>query len=192
MPTLLLILGIVAVLIVALVVFISTRPGQFRVERSAQVGAPADIVFPLINDFHQWIRWSPFEKFDPKMTKTFEGPPAGPGASYAWNGNNKAGAGRTTILDSKPCQFISIKLEMFRPFACTNQVTFKLAPSAAGTLVSWIMEGKSNFIFKAVSLFMNMDAMVGKDFEEGLANLNTLAQAAKTSRQVGQSAPATR
>jgi hypothetical protein len=173
------ILGIVAVLIIALVAFISTRPDRFRVERSTLVSAPADIVFPLINDFHQWVLWSPFEKLDSNMKKTFEGAAAGPGASYSWSGNSKAGAGRSTILDSKASEFVSIKLEMFKPFAATNQVTFKLSPDQAGTRVSWIMEGKMNFMVKAFSLFMSMDAMVGKEFEEGLANLNRVAQTTK-------------
>jgi len=170
------ILGIVVVLILALIVFISMRPGSFRVERSAPIGAPADIVFPLINDFHQWVKWSPYEKFDPNMTKTFEGLAAGPGAIYSWSGNKHAGAGRTTILESKAGEFVSIKLEMFRPFVGTNQVTFKLEPSETGTRVRWIMDGKYNFMVKAISLFMNMDAMIGKEFEEGLANLNTVAR----------------
>jgi hypothetical protein len=190
MTEILVVLGIVAVLIVGLVVFIGTRPGQFRIERSAQVSAPAAIVFPLIDDFHQWIQWSPFEKLDPNMVKTFSGPAAGPGATYSWNGNKHAGAGRTTILDSKPGEFVSIKLEMFKPFAGTNQVTFKLAPNETGTRVSWIMEGKQNFIVKAFSLFMSMDTMVGKEFEKGLATLNTVAQAASAKVSNGQSTPA--
>jgi hypothetical protein len=172
------ILGIV-VLIIVLVVFISMRPGHFRVERSAPISAPADVVFSLINDFHRWVQWSPFEKLDANMTKTFDGPAAGPGASYSWSGNSRAGAGRSTIVESKPGDFVSIKLEMFKPFAATNQVTFKLAPDPAGTRVSWIMEGTMNFMVKAFSLFMSMDAMLGKEFEEGLANLDRVAQAAK-------------
>jgi Polyketide cyclase / dehydrase and lipid transport len=169
-------LGIVGMLVGALLVFIHMRPTNFRIERSAQIGAPPEVVFPLIDDFHQWVKWSPFEKTDPNMTKTFEGPAAGPGAIYSWTGNKNAGAGRTTILESNAGEFVSIKLEMFRPFACANHVTFKLVPNASGTRVSWIMEGKNNFIVKAFSLVMSMDAMVGKEFEEGLANLDALAR----------------
>jgi Polyketide cyclase / dehydrase and lipid transport len=168
---------VVLVLIVALVVFIATRPESFRIERSGQISAPADVVFALINDFHQWGRWSPWEKLDPSMNKTFEGPSAGPGAIYAWTGNSKVGQGRMTLLESKAGEFVSIKLEFFKPFAATNQSTFRLAPSGGGTQVNWIMDGKNNFMGKAFSVFMNMDAMVGKDFEQGLANLNTAARA---------------
>jgi hypothetical protein len=173
-------LGFVAVvLIVAVAAFISMRPSHFRVERSALIGAPGDVVFPLIDDFHHWVQWSPFEKLDPKMTKTFEGPAAGPGAIYSWSGNSKAGAGRATILDSKANELVSIRLEMFKPFAATNQVTFKLAPAESLTRVSWIMEGRNNFMVKAMSLFMSMDAMLGKEFEEGLANMNKVARGAR-------------
>jgi hypothetical protein len=166
----------VLILIVALVIFIATRPASFRIERSAQIGAPADVVFPMINDHRQFVRWSPWEKLDPNMKRTFEGSQSGPGAIYAWSGNAKVGAGRSTIIDSKAGQSVSIKLEMFKPFNCTNQVTFKLAPSGAGTRVSWIMEGKNGFMSKAFSLVMNMDKMCGTIFEKGLVNLNTLAQ----------------
>ena len=110
------------------------------------------------------------------MKKTFEGPSSGPGASYAWNGNNAVGEGRLTIVESKPAELITMKLEFSRPFKCTNEVNFKLEPSPGGTRVSWIMDGKNNFMTKAMSLFMNMDKMVGKDFEQGLANLSGVAQ----------------
>ena len=171
-------IGIAAlVLILAFIVFVATRPGSFHIERSAQINAPGDVVFSMINDFHQWGKWSPWDKLDPNMTKSFEGSPAGPGAIYAWTGNDKAGAGRMTILDSKAAEFVSIKLEFLKPFAATNQATFKLTPSDAGTKVSWSMEGTNGFMGKAFSVFVDMDAMVGKDFEQGLANLNTVAQA---------------
>jgi hypothetical protein len=164
------------VLFVALFVFIKMRPTDFRIQRSGQVSAPRDVVFGIINDVHQWTLWSPYDKRDPNMKKTYEGPAAGPGASYAWNGNNDVGEGCMTIIQSKLGELITMKLEFTRPFKATNEVNFKLEPSDGGTRVSWIMDGKHNFMMKAMSLFMNMDKMVGKDFEEGLANLNTLAQ----------------
>jgi hypothetical protein len=167
----------VLVLILALVVLIATRPPAFHVERSAEINAPADVVFAIINDLHQWERWSPWDKRDPEMKRTYEGSPSGPGAIYAWNGNKNVGEGRMTIMDSKPGEFVSIKLEFIRPFAGTNQVRFQLAPSGTGTRVSWLMDGQLNFITKAFSLFMSMDKMCGKDFEDGLANLNAAAQA---------------
>jgi carbon monoxide dehydrogenase subunit G len=170
------ILIIVAVVIAALVAFIATRPPDCRYERTAQVSAPPDVVFSIINDLHQWGEWSPWEKRDPNMQKTFEGPSAGPGAIYIWNGNNDVGEGRLTILNAKPGEVVTMKLEFMRPFKATNEVNFKLAPSHGGTRVSWIMDGKRNFMMKAMSLFMNMDKMIGKDFEQGLASLNTVAQ----------------
>jgi Polyketide cyclase / dehydrase and lipid transport len=171
------VLGVVLVLIVAVLAFIATRPSNFIVERSAIISAPGDVVFGMINDFHQWGQWSPWDKRDLDMKKTYEGPSAGPGASYAWDGNKNVGMGRMTILDCKPGESVSIKLEFFKPFAGTNQTTFKLAPSGAGTRVNWSMAGKYNFMAKVFCLFMDMDKMVGKDFEQGLANLNTVAQA---------------
>lgn len=178
----------VLVIIGGLLVFISTRPESFRIERSAQVKAPVDVVFALINDFHQWALWSPYEKLDPDMKKTFEGPPAGPGASYAWSGNNKSGEGRMTILENKPGELITIKLEFTRPFSATNQTTFKLEPSGNGTRVSWIMEGKNTFMGKAMSAFMSMDKLLGKDFEQGLANLDAAAQARVQERKAASAA----
>ena len=111
------------------------------------------------------------------MKKTYEGPSEGPGAVYAWNGNGEVGEGRLTIVQSKPGELVSMKLEFSRPFKCCNEVNFKLDPSDSGTRVSWIMDGKNNVMSKAMSLFMNMDKMVGKDFEQGLVNLNSVAQA---------------
>jgi hypothetical protein len=178
MTDVLIILAIVIpVVIMVLLAFIATRPENFRIERSAEVRAPADVIFALINDFREWPRWSPYEKLDPNMKKTFEGPATGPGSVYIWSGNNKAGEGRATILESKPGELVSIKLDFVRPFAATCYANFALTPSQAGTRVTWSMDGKNNFMAKAFSLVMNMDKMVGKDFEEGLANLNTAAQA---------------
>ena len=171
------VLGIVVVLIVAALVFIAMRPDNCHVERSAQINAPPDLVFSIINDLHQWGHWSPWDKRDPDMKKTYSGPSEGPGAIYGWNGNKQVGEGRMTILESKPGELVSMKLEFFRPFAGTNQVKFTLAPSEGGTRVSWIMDGKYNFITKTMGLFMSMDKMIGTDFEQGLANLNTVAQA---------------
>ena len=164
------------ILLLALfLIFVATRPAAFRVERSADIAAPAATIFPLLNDFHQWAAWSPWEKLDSQMTKTFGGPPAGTGATYAWVGNKKVGEGRMTITESKPTQFLSLKLEFLKPFTATNQTTFLLSPSATGTRVVWRMDGNRNFMMKAFGLMMNMDKLVGGDFERGLANLNTIA-----------------
>jgi Polyketide cyclase / dehydrase and lipid transport len=183
-------IGVMVLLILGALAFIATRPDDFRIQRSAQVDASPDAVFSIINEVRRWGEWSPYEKRDPNMKKTFEGPPSGPGASYSWNGNNDVGEGRMTIVQSKPGELVSMKLEFSRPFKCTNEVNFKLAPSDGGTRVSWMMDGKHNIMMKAMSLFMDLDKMVGKDFEDGLANLNCLAQGAKVNAQQGEAARA--
>jgi hypothetical protein len=175
-------IGVAVLVIAAAVIFIGTRPDTFRIERSALIGAPAAAVFPMINDFHQWNRWSPWEKVDPNMQRTFEGASAGLGAVYSWSGNSKAGSGRITMTESKPDRLVAIKLEFFKPFAATRQGRFLLVPSAGGTQVTWSMEGKNNLMGKVMAPFM--DGMVGKEFEKGLANLNVATKIAeKTSRQ---------
>ena len=163
--------------IIGLAIVIATRPAEFKYERSMEISAAPDVVFPLINDLRQWQYWSPWEKLDTKMQKKLEGPEVGPGSSFTWDGNSDVGAGKSTIVDSKANESVSMKLEMFKPMAGTNQVMFKLAPTATGTKVSWIMEGNNNFIGKAFSLFINCDKMCGDSFMEGLGNLNKLALA---------------
>jgi uncharacterized protein YndB with AHSA1/START domain len=169
----------VIVFVAILVAYINSRPASFRVEREAHVDAPPEIVFGLINDFHQWEKWSPYDKLDPNMKKSFDGPEAGPGASYAWEGNDKARQGRMTILDSKPVESVSIKLEFIKPFVATNQTTFELVPTEYGTKVAWMMEGQNSFTGKAFSVFKGMEEVLGKDFERGLFNLNKAAIEAK-------------
>jgi len=166
----------VLVVITVLLVVINMRPAAFRIERSAQISAPAHVVFGLLNDFRQWVKWSPWEKLDPSMQKTFSGPETGVGASYAWVGNSKAGEGSMVVVDSQPDERLTIKLRFIKPFAATNQSTFELRPAAGGTEVRWIMEGENGFAAKAFSLFVNMDKFLGKEFEEGLAKLNSAAQ----------------
>ncbi len=167
---------VVLLVIAAALLFVMTRPDEFRVQRSGLVNAPGDVVFAIINDLHQWERWSPYQKFDPQMKKSFEGSALGPGAIYTWSGNNKAGEGQLTIVESKPNEFVKMNLEFTRPFKCENQVTFAIVPDGAGTRVSWILDGKNNLMSKVFHLFMNMDTMIGKQFEEGLATLDTVAQ----------------
>jgi carbon monoxide dehydrogenase subunit G len=183
-------IGVVVLVIIAALAVIAARPREFRIERSAQIDAPREVTFSIINDLRQWGQWSPYEKRDPNMQKTYEGPSSGPGSIYNWQGNNEVGAGRLTIVASKPAEVVTMKLEFSRPFKATNEVNFKLAPSGGGTRVSWIMDGKYNFLMKAMSLCMNMDKMVGTDFEQGLANLNRVAQAANVNAQGGKAAPA--
>jgi hypothetical protein len=132
------------VLLALLLLFIATRPAKFRIERSAQVSAAGPTVFALLNDFHQWGKWSPWEKLDPAMKKTFGGAESGTGAEYAWSGNNKAGEGHMIMLDSKPNEQLSIKLVFLKPFPATNVTTFKLEPAPGGTKVYWIMEARTD------------------------------------------------
>ena len=182
---------VVVLVIAALLVFIATRPAGFRVERKATIAAPPDKVFGLLSDFHQWGSWSPWEKLDPAMHKTYDGAPSGVGASYLWKGNNKAGEGRMTIVECQPPQKLGIQLEFLRPFAATNQTQFTLATAAGGTAVDWVMTGNRNFMLKAFGLFMDMDKLVGKDFEAGLANLDQASQAAAKDAPVGEAKPET-
>lgn len=166
-----------AVALVALAGFISTRPDAFSVQRSVTVQAPADLPFALVNDFHRWAAWSPWEKLDPGMTRTFTGNDAGLDAMYEWTGNKEVGAGRMTILESKPAEQIRIRLEFLRPFEAVNTTTFTFTPSGQDVTVTWRMEGRNAFLGKAFSLFVDMDQAIGKDFEAGLANLKAVAEA---------------
>jgi hypothetical protein len=166
---------IVVVLIVALAAlaaFIASRPAEFRVSRSRTIAAPPAVAHAYVNDFHKWSEWSPWEKLDPTMKKEFSGAPAGPGAAYYWVGNSKVGEGRMTITDSRPPQGVTLRLEFIKPWTATNTTQFDFAPSGSGTNVNWAMTGHHNFMTKAFGLFMNMDKLVGGDFERGLANLD--------------------
>lgn len=169
------ILAVVAVLICAFVAYAATRPAEFAISRKVTIAAPPEVIFPIVNDFHQWKRWSPWEGLDPKMTTSFEGPAAGPGAIYSWKGNDQVGEGRMTIVESKPNDLVLIKLEFLKPFEATNSTTLSLA-AGPSTEVTWKMEGKNNFMSKVAGVFMNMDQMIGKDFEKGLGKLKAVAE----------------
>jgi len=170
----------IALVILALaaivLIYAATRPGTFRVERTARIPAPPEKIFPLINDFHRWGEWSPYEKLDPGMKRTFGGAPAGKGATYAWEGNDKAGVGRMEILESAPSSKIAIKLDFTKPFEARNMAEFTLRPQDGATQVTWAMHGPSPYIAKLMGIFFNMDQMIGKDFETGLANLKTASE----------------
>ena len=168
-------IAVVAILVV-LVIVIATRPSEFRVERSATVSAPAPVVFAQVNDFHKWEAWSPYVKRDPAMKKSFEGAPAGVGAIYTWSGNHEVGEGRTTIIESRPSELIRIKLEFVRPFAGTSTAAFTFRPEGERTAVTWSLEGRNNFPAKAMGLVMNMDKMIGGDFEKGLAQMKSVVE----------------
>ena len=167
-----------AIVVVLLVVFIALQPSTYRVERSTTMNAAAPVVFAQVNDFHKWNAWSPWAKLDPAMKQTFEGAPAGSGAVYAWTGNSEVGEGRMTITESHPSDLIKIKLEFIKPFAANSNTVFTFKPEGNQTKVTWTMDGDKNFIAKAFQLFMNIDKMVGGDFEKGLAQMKSVAEAA--------------
>lgn len=177
-----------AVVLVGLAVAIATRPDTFRVERSAMVAAPADVAFAYVNDFHRWNQWSPFEKLDPAMQRSFSGSPAGVGAVYGWSGNSKAGSGTMAITQSAPNQRVTMDLRFEKPFKASNVAEFTFTPTPRGTRVTWSMSGRNNVMSKAISLFASMDQLVGKQFEEGLANLDAVSRAEAAQR--AQPAPA--
>ena len=168
---------LVIVAIIAIIVLLASRqPDSFRVARTATVQAPPERVFALINDFQNWLKWSPWEKLDPAMKKDFGGPPSGVGSTYGWSGNSKAGEGRMEIVESEPPSRVKLDLNFIRPFKSSNTTQFDLAPSGTGTNVNWTMNGSANLMTKIWMLFVNMDKMVGRDFDEGLMNLKRVAE----------------
>ncbi len=164
------------VVLAALLVFAATRPDTFRVERSVLVKAPPEKIFSLLNDFHNWTAWSPYEKIDPSMKRSYGGPVSGQGSNYGWEGRGKAGAGRMVIMESAPGSKISIQLDFSKPFESRNIAEFTLLPQGQATQVTWAMHGPSPFIAKLMGVIFNMDRMIGKDFEIGLENLKTIAE----------------
>ena len=168
----------VAVIVVVFIVVVAMQPSVFRVARSATMSAPAPAVFAQVNDFHKWEAWNPWGKIDPAMKQTYEGAPAGPGAIYTWVGNKNVGEGRMTLTESRPSDLIRIKLEFFKPFAGTHIAEFTFKPAGNQTAVTWSMTGKNNFMAKAIHLFMNMDKMIGGQFEMGLAQMKSIVEAA--------------
>lgn len=171
------IIGIVVVLAVAaLLIYAATRPDDFRIQRSATVKAPPERIFPLIADFHAWGPWSPWEKKDPAMKRTFGGPDSGMGATYGWEGDKNVGTGKMTILEATAPTRVVIKLEFLKPFEATNTAEFTLQPQGEATAITWAMYGKSNFLAKLMCVFMDMEKMVGPDFEAGLAGMKAIAE----------------
>lgn len=167
---------VIVVAIVAVLGLAATRPDTFRVQREIDIKASPEKVFALIDDFHHWTAWSPWEKLDPSMKRTYGGPASGKGANYAWEGSSKVGAGRMEIVDSASPGRIQIQLDFLKPFEAHNTAEFTLQPKGDVTHVTWAMFGPSPFISKVMGLFFSMDAMIGKDFETGLANLKLAAE----------------
>lgn len=172
------VLLVVAVLVLGVIVLIATRPSTYLVERTTTIEAPVEVVFEQVNELHKWEQWSPWEKLDPEMTKTYEGPTSGVGAVYAWAGDEKIGEGRMTIAESVAGERISIQLQFIKPWESTNTTTFLFSTPAEGkSSVSWQTAGEMNFTAKAAALFMDMDGMLGADLESGLAELKTVSEA---------------
>ena len=170
------VLIVIVVLIAAFLLFAASRPNGFRVERTTRIKAPPEKIFPLIDNFHDWVAWSPYEKIDPDLQRSYSGPGHGQGAVYEWQGNNKVGKGRMEITQSSPPAKIVIALHFMKPFEARNTAEFTMAPEGDATSVTWAMHGSSPFMAKVMCIFMSMDNMVGKQFEEGLANLKSVAE----------------
>jgi uncharacterized protein YndB with AHSA1/START domain len=176
MSTVLAIIAAVIVLaIIVILILAAMKADTFRVVRTTSIKAPPEKIFPLINDFQKWGGWSPYEKMDPAMKRSFSGPQSGKGASYAWEGK-KAGAGSMEITEAKPSSKVSLRLDFTKPFKANNLVDFTMAPRGDSSDVTWDMHGPTPFIGKIMHVFINMDRMVGKDFDTGLANLKTIAE----------------
>jgi hypothetical protein len=170
------ILGVIVVAIAGVLILAATKPDAFRVERAINISAPPEKIYPLINDFKQWPEWSPWEKKDPGMKRTYGATTSGKGAHYAWEGNNDVGQGSMDIVESVPSSKVALKLDFVKPFEGHNRVEFRLEPAGNATKVTWSMDGPAPFISKLMHVFINMDRMVGSDFEAGLANLKAAAE----------------
>ncbi len=172
-------LGVIAVIvIVGVLAWVSRQPDSFRIERQVTIQAPAGTIFPLLNDFHQWALWSPWEKKDPGMKRDFSGPDTGVGAAYEWSGNSDVGSGRMEIIQSMPATKLAVDLHFTAPFEADNTAEFVLEDKDGATTVTWAMFGASPLLSKLMGLVFDMDSMVGGDFARGLASLKTAAEAA--------------
>jgi hypothetical protein len=163
-------------LVAAVVVVVASQPSTFRISRAKAISAPPEKVFALVNDFHNWT-WNPWSKIDPAMKQTYEGDAAGVGAAYTWSGNNEVGEGRMTIIESQPGELVRVRLEFLKPLAATHIALFTFHPAEGDTTVTWTMTGENSFLAKAIHLVMNMDQMIGGQFEKGLTDMKALAEA---------------
>ena len=166
----------VVLAIVVILVLAATKANTFSVRRVMTVKVGPEKIFPLINDFRQWGSWSPYENKDPAMQRSYSGEASGKGAVYEWNGNKNVGSGRMEILEASSPSKIVIKLDFFAPFEGHNTAEFTMLPQGDATSVTWLMHGPAPFMSKMMQVFINLDNMVGKDFEVGLANLKRLTE----------------
>lgn len=170
------VVGLLVVVIGGILVYAATKPDSFAVERRTTIKAPPETIFALINDFQSWSAWSPYEKKDPAMARSYSGPTSGKGAVYEWDGNKEVGKGRMEITDATPPSKIVLKLDFVRPFEAHNIVEFTLAAEGDSTEVTWAMQGASPYFAKVMGVFLDIDNMIGKDFEAGLESLKALAE----------------
>ena len=168
---------VITVSVIAVLSIAATRPAAFHVERSLSMAAPPEAVYAVLNDMHRFHEWSPWEKLDPAMKVEFGGPATGVGSSLSWVGNKEAGEGRMTTTDATPPTSLTWKLEFLKPFQSENMVHFAIAPESGGSRVTWAIDGNNNYVSKVMCMFVSMDAMMGKDFEAGLASLKQIAEA---------------
>jgi autotransporter translocation and assembly factor TamB len=180
-------LGFLALLVV-LAIVIAMQPSEFKIQRAQKVTAPPGVVYLFVQDFHRWSVWSPWEKLDPSLKRSYSGAKSGEGAVYDWVGNDQVGAGRMTIEKATNSREVQIKLEFLKPFAATNQTVFLFEKNGEQTVVTWTMTGKNDFVGKAFSLFMDMDALVGADFEKGLEGLKRAAEGEVKKQEEDQAA----
>lgn len=167
---------VIAVVLAIVLILAATKPATFSVQRAISVRAPAEKIFPLINDFRQWKSWSPYENKDPAMKRSYSGAASGKGAVYGWEGNKNVGSGRMEILDASVLAKIVIKLDFFTPFEGHNTAEFTMLPQGEATNLTWLMHGPASFMSKVMQVFINLDRMIGKDFEAGLVNLKALTE----------------
>ena len=174
--TLVIIAVVLAIIIAIVLISASNKPDTFRIQRAAVMNAPAEKIFPLIADFHQWLDWSPWDGRDPALKRTYSGTERGKGAVYAWDGNKNVGSGRMEILEASSPSKVVIKLDFLKPFEAHNTAEFTMLPQGGATNVIWVMHGPAPFMSKVMQVFMNMDRMIGKDFEAGLSNLKVVSE----------------
>lgn len=167
---------ILAIAIAVILGLAATKPATIRVVRAIDIKAPAERIFPLISDFHKWLSWSPYEQKDPAMKRSYDGAASGKGAIYAWDGDRNVGSGRMEILEAAAPSKIVINLDFFTPFEGHNTAEFTMLPQGDGTHVTWVMHGPANFMSRLIQVFINLDNMIGRDFEAGLARLKTLTE----------------
>lgn len=173
---LLVVFAVLAAIVVVFLIVVAFQPSEYRVSRSLTMAAPAAAVFPHVNELKKWEPWSPWMKLDPNATSKYEGPAAGQGAAMSWAGNNEVGEGKMTITESKPNELVRFHLEFYKPMAGVSDAEFTFKPEGNGTTVTWSMTGKNNFIGKAMCLVMDMDQMIGGQFEKGLASIKGVVE----------------